>query len=137
MKKNNEKNKVIIALNTLFARKEKIYPAYSSKHDSNPEKQVILLMIPNDKKHQVQSKGCKANICCRHYLAAKKLSALLGGITSKHHGNYYCLNHLHSFATKKKLKLHKNVCKNEDFCNVIMLSGESKIFEFNQISKIW
>ena len=105
MKKNNEKNKVIIALNILFAKKEKIYPAYSSKHDSNPEKQVILLMIPNDKNHQVKSKGRRANICCRHYLAVKKLSALLGGITSKHHGDYYCLNRLHSFATEKTTKI--------------------------------
>ena len=36
-----------------------------------------------------------------HYLAVKRLSALLRGIT-KHHGNFYCLNCLHSFATEKK-----------------------------------
>ena len=34
------------------------------------------------------------------YLAAKKLSALLEGITSKHHSDFYCLNCLHSFATE-------------------------------------
>ena len=28
------------------AKKEKVYPAYVSKHNSNHEKQVILLMIP-------------------------------------------------------------------------------------------
>ena len=28
-------------------KKKKIYPAYVSKHDSNREKQAILLMIPN------------------------------------------------------------------------------------------
>ena len=27
--------------------KKKIYPAYVSKHNSNHEKQVIILMIPN------------------------------------------------------------------------------------------
>ena len=37
-----------------------------------------------------------------HYLAAKKLSALLRGLTSKHHSGFYCLNCLHSFATKHK-----------------------------------
>ena len=42
-----EKNNVTIALNVLYAKKEKIYPAYVSKHNSNCEKQVILLMIPN------------------------------------------------------------------------------------------
>ena len=45
-----EKNNVTIALNVLYAKKEKIYPAYVSKHNSNCEKQVILLMIPNGEK---------------------------------------------------------------------------------------
>ena len=42
-----EKNNVIIALNVLYTKKEKIYPAYVSKHNSEREKQVIFLMIPN------------------------------------------------------------------------------------------
>ena len=42
-------------------KKKKIYPADVSKHDSNREKQVIILMIPN-------GEGW-------HYLAVKKLSA--------------------------------------------------------------
>ena len=42
-----EKNKVKNTLNVLYTKKEKIYPAYVSKHNSNREKQVILLMIPN------------------------------------------------------------------------------------------
>ena len=33
-----------------------------------------------------------------HNLALKNLSALLHGITSKHHGDFYCLNCLHSFT---------------------------------------
>ena len=36
-----------IALNILHIKKEKIYLAYVSKNNSNREKQVILLMIPN------------------------------------------------------------------------------------------
>ena len=40
-----EKNNVTIALNVLYAKIAKIYPAYVSKHNSNREKQVILLMI--------------------------------------------------------------------------------------------
>ena len=39
-----------------------------------------------------------------HYLAVKKLSILLRGITSKHHGDFYCLNCLQSFRKEKKLK---------------------------------
>ena len=44
-----EKNNVTIALNVLYAKKEKIYPAYVSKNKWNCEKQVLLLMIPNRK----------------------------------------------------------------------------------------
>ena len=42
-----EKNNVTIVLNVLYAKKEKMYPAYVSKINSNREKQVILLMIQN------------------------------------------------------------------------------------------
>ena len=51
-----------------------------------------------------------------HYLALKLLPALFKGITSNHDGDFYCLNCLHSFRTKDKLKKHKNVCKNHDYC---------------------
>ena len=110
MKKKNEKNNVTITLNVFYAEKEKIYPVYVSKHNSNREKHVILLMIPNREKREAKSKGWL------HYLAVKELSALLRGITSKHYGDFYCLNCLHSFRTKNKLKMHKRVCKNKDFC---------------------
>ena len=63
-----EKNNVIIALNVLYAKKEK-NPAYVSKHNSNREKQIILLMIQN-------GEGW-------HYIAVKKLSTLLRGIKSQ------------------------------------------------------
>ena len=43
----NEKNNVTIALNVLYAKKEKVHPAFVSKDDSNCEKQVILFMISN------------------------------------------------------------------------------------------
>ena len=37
----------MITLNVLYAKKEKIHPAYVSKHNSNREIHVILLMIPS------------------------------------------------------------------------------------------
>ena len=47
-----------------------------------------------------------------HYLSVKRLPALLrGGITSKHAGDFCCLNCFHSYSTKKHKK-HYNVCKN-------------------------
>ena len=54
-------------------------------------------MIPNDKKEWW------------HYLAIKKLSALLHGITSKHKGDFHCLNCLYSFSTENELKCHEKV----------------------------
>ena len=66
--KKSEKNNLTIALNVFHARKAKIYLAYVSKLNSNPEKQVVLLMILNGEGWQ--------------YLAVTKLSTLLRGITS-------------------------------------------------------
>ena len=93
-----EKNNVTITLNYLYAKKEKIYPAYVSEHSTNLEKQVILLMIPN-------GKGW-------HFFELKKLSALLRRITSKKYSDFYCLNCLHSFRTKRKRRSHRKVCEN-------------------------
>ena len=54
-------------------------------------------MIPNEEKEGW------------HYLAVKKLSALLHEITSKYKGNFYCLNCLCSFRTENKLKSHESM----------------------------
>ena len=105
----------------MYAKKEKTYPAYVSKHNLNRETQVILLVIPNGEKHAAKSEGRRW-----HYLTVKKLSALLRGITSKNNGDFYCLNCLHSFRTKTNLS-RKNVCENKDVCNAIMPSEDTKI----------
>ena len=55
-----------------------------------------------------------------HYIIIKEFPALLRGITSKYHCDFYCLNCLHSFATENKRESHKKVCKNKDFWNVVM-----------------
>ena len=103
----------------MYAKKENIYPAYVWKHNSDCEKQVILLMIPNGEGQWW------------HYIAVKKLSALIRGITSKNNGHFYCLDCLHSFRTKNKLESHQKVCENKDFSNVIMPSEEIKILQLN------
>ena len=58
-----EENNQTIALNVLYAKKERKYPAYVSKNNSNREKQVLLLMILN-------GEG-------RHYLAVKKAISII------------------------------------------------------------
>ena len=93
-----EKNSVKIAFNVLYTEKEKIYPAYVWKYNSNRAKQVILLIISNREKQW-------------HYLAVKELSTLLRGITFKHHSDFYYLNCFHSFATEKNLNHIKKYVK--------------------------
>ena len=44
-----------------------------------------------------------------------KLSTLSRGITSKHNGDFHCLNCIHSFAAENKCKSHKKVYENKDF----------------------
>ena len=61
-----------------------------------------------------------------HYLAVKRLSALLRRITSKYFSDSYCLNSLHAFATKNRPESHKKVCENKDFYIIIMPSEDIK-----------
>ena len=96
-------------------------------------------MISNGEKRKAKSKGRKAKSKGRrrlwHYLAVKKLSALLRRKTSKYPGDFYCLNCLHCFATEKKIESHKKVCENKGFCNAVMPSEDTKILEFDQYQK--
>ena len=62
-------------------------------------KKVLLLMIPNEEKE------------VWHYLAVKKLSTLLRGITGKCHEDFLCLNCLRSFRTENKLTSHEKFVK--------------------------
>ena len=80
-------------------------------------------MIPNEEK-----KGW-------HYLAVKQLSALLHRGSSKHKGNFYCSNCLHSFRTENKLKSREKLCQNKDFCGIVMPSEKDKKLGFNQYMK--
>ena len=70
-----------------------------------------------------------------HYLAAKSLSALFRGIASNNNGDFYCLNCFHLFRTENKLKKHKNVCENHDYCYVEMPKEDNKILKYNHGEK--
>ena len=98
-----ESNNKSIALNILYVlyNTKKIRHAYKSKYNLKRENQVFLLMITDGEKW--------------HYLAVKSLSGLLRGITSKHVGDFYCLNCFRSYTTENKLEKHKIVCKNHDY----------------------
>ena len=116
-------NNKSIALNILYVphNTKKIRHAYKSKHNLTRENQAILLMITDGKKW--------------HYLEVKSLSALLRGITPKHKEEFYCLNYFHSYTTKNRLKEHKKVCKNHDYCYVEMPEEDNKILKYNHGEK--
>ena len=103
-----------IALNILYVpyNTKEIRQAYISKHNDERHNQVNLLMITN-----------------WHYLAIKNISGLLTGITPNHNGDFYCLNCLHSYRTKSKLKKNEKICKNHDFCNLKMPNAKKNILE--------
>ena len=85
-----EKNNPTIALNILYIKEKEMCSGYISNTNSNFEKQVILVKIPNEKKE------------CWCYLAVKELSTLSREITPKY-GNFYCLDCIHSFGTENKM----------------------------------
>ena len=61
---------------------------------------------------------------------SKTLSTLLRGITSKRHGDFYCLNCLHSFRTEENYS-HEKLCKNKYFWGTVMPTEKNKILKFN------
>ena len=126
MKKTGKKlefNNKSIAFVMLFVpyNIEGIWHAYKSKCNLNRENQVILLMVTDGKKW--------------HYLAAKKLPALFRGTASKHEGDFYCLNCLHSYRTENK-KL-KDVYDNHDYCYVEMPKEDNKMLKIQPCKKVY
>ena len=71
-----------------------------------------------------------------HYLAIKNISGLLRGITSNHNGDFYCLNCLHSYRRKSKLKKHEKICKNHDFYHLKMPDVDNNILESKPGKKV-
>ena len=62
-----------------------------------------------------------------HYLAVKRLPASLRGITSKRHGDLYCLKVPQSFVTEKSLNCTKKYVKRKIF---VTLSCLLKILKY-------
>ena len=105
----------------MYIKEKQICPAYNLKINSSCEKQIILLMIPNEEKEGW------------YFLAVKTKSALLRGITSKH-GGFYCLKCFHYFRKEKKLKAHEEARKKKDFCGIV-LPSEKDILKFTRYTK--
>ena len=85
------------------------------------ENQIILLMITDSEKW--------------HYLTVKNLSGLLRGITSNHAGYFYCLNCFCTYSTKNKLKEHKKISENHNYCHVEMPTKDNNTIKYNHGEK--
>ena len=70
-----------------------------------------------------------------HYLAVKKLSALLHRINSNNMCEFYCVNCLRSFRAENRLESHERVCKNKDFFEIAMPSEKGNTLKFNKYMK--
>ena len=70
-----------------------------------------------------------------HYLTVKSLSALFRGITGNNNRDVLCLNCFCPYRTENKLKKHKKVCENHDYCYVEMSEEDNKILRYNQGEK--
>ena len=114
-------NKVAVNILYIPHNTKKIQLAYKSKNNLTCDKQVILLMITNSEKWD--------------YLTVKNLPGLLRGITSTHHGDFYCLNCFRSYRTINKFELHKKICENHDYCRVEMPTKDNNIIKYNQGEK--
>ena len=106
-----ESNNKTIADNILYVphNTKEIRHACNPKYNLKRENQVILLMITD---------GAKL-----HYLAIKNC--------------LHCcsLNCFRSYTTENKLKKHKNVCENHDYCYGEMPEEDNKILKCNQGEK--
>ena len=65
----------------------------------------------------------------------KSLSRLLRGITSNHHGYFYCLNCYHSYITENRLKEHEELYNKHDSCRIEMPKWFEKILKYNHGEK--
>ena len=57
------------------------------------------------------------------------------GNSIKNNGDYYCINCLHSFRIKNKLKSRENLCKNHDYCYIEMPQKGNNVLKHNHEEK--
>ena len=88
----------------------KITHLYTSEYNHTRKNQVVLFIITDGEKwHYASLKNEPAEDGFNRL--TKSLSKLFRGITSNNHGDFYCLNCLHSFRTDNALKNMKDCAK--------------------------
>ena len=111
------------AFNVLYIKEKEIYRAYFSKS-------TFTLWKTNNSSEWFQMNPKKVGI-----ILLEKMSPLLKAITLKHHGYFYCLNCIHSFARKSKFESHEKLHKTKNVCLIALSTQKHKISEFNRFMK--
>ena len=111
----------------------KITHAYKSEYNYTSKNLIVLFMITDDEKWHYTLKNEPTEDGFNR--PTKSLSKLFRGITSNNHGDFYCLNCLHSFRTDNALKKHERLCENNDYCSVEMPTKLNKILKYNHGEK--
>ena len=112
----------------------KITHAYKSEYNHARKNQVVLLMITDVKKwHYTALKSEPTEDGFNR--PTKSFSKLFRGITSNNHGDFYCLNCLHSFRTNIALKKHERLCENNYYGSVEMPTKLNKVLKYNHSEK--
>ena len=108
--------------------------AYNSKYKRKRKTQVVLLMISNGEQwHYIALKTIHRADGFNHQI--RSLSRLFRRVTSNNHGDFYCLNCLHSFRTDNALKRHERSCDNNDYGHVEMPTKHNKTLKYNHGEK--
>ena len=119
-----ERNNKDIRLNIFSARstEKKINLIQRSEQNHKRQHIVDLLMITDNQNNW-------------HYLTIKNMKRLTRGITSSHHGDFFCRNCMHSFRTENKLKNQERLCLNHDHCEIVIPKPDKNILEFKSNKK--
>ena len=117
-----EKNNSTIALNDLYIKGKEICPAYISKIFS------MIRCIENEGWHFLVAKNYL--MLSLSYICISKRKNL------EKYSVFIVLILFHSFRIENKFKSHEKVCKNMDFCGVVMPSQKDNILQFNISSQI-
>ena len=63
------------------------------------------------------------------------MKRLIRGVTSNHHGDFFCRNCMHSLQTENKFKTNERLCLNHDHCETIMPKPTKIILELKSNEK--
>ena len=122
-----------ITLKLLYVpfNQKSICSEYISIRNYLAKKQITLLKITDNKEKWYFLSLPSIPTEDGYLRLTKSFSRLMQGISSKSHGDVYCYGCFHSFKTDAALKKHKELCKNNKFCEE-KLPKQGKNFNYHK-----